>query len=72
MLVKLNQIGTLTETLDAVRVAPTQSLQRGDLAPIGRDRGRDDCGLRGGDQRRPDKNWRAGTILTGSRSTISC
>ena len=35
MLVKLNQIGTLTETLDAVRLANVNRYSVGDFAPFG-------------------------------------
>jgi hypothetical protein len=41
VLIKLNQIGTLTETLDTVRLANSKPLQRRDLAPFGRNRRRD-------------------------------
>ena len=41
ILVKVNQIGTLSETLDAVRMAQERRLRRGDVASLGRDRGRD-------------------------------
>ena len=43
ILVKVNQIGTLTETINAVRLAQTLRLHGGDVAPVGRDRGFDDC-----------------------------
>ena len=39
VLIKLNQIGTLTETLDAVALATRLALRLRDLAPLGRDRG---------------------------------
>ena len=39
ILVKVNQIGTLTETLDAVDDGAAGRLQRRDLASLGRDRG---------------------------------
>ena len=42
LLVKLNQIGTVTETLDAVRMARRRRLRDDHLAPLGRDRGLDD------------------------------
>ena len=35
ILVKVNQIGTLTETLDAVRTAARGRLHRGDVPPLG-------------------------------------
>ena len=39
LLVKLNQIGTVTETLDAVAMADDAGYRSVDLAPLGRDRG---------------------------------
>ena len=39
ILVKVNQIGTLSETLDAIALAATQRLRVGHVAPLGRDRG---------------------------------
>ena len=72
ILVKVNQIGTLTETLDTVALATPQRLHGGDVAPHRRDRGRDDRRPRGGDQLRPDQDRRAGAHPTASRSTTSC
>jgi enolase len=40
ILVKVNQIGTLTETLDERSRRRTRRLHGGDVAPLGRDRGR--------------------------------
>ena len=60
LLVKLNQIGTVTETLDAVRDGARRRLRDDHLAPLGRDRGHDD--------RRPGRRHRAGQIKTGSAS----
>ena len=56
ILVKVNQVGTLTETLDAVRTAQHARLHRDHLAPLGRDRGRVHRRSRGRDQRRPDQD----------------
>ena len=42
ILVKVNQIGTLTETIEAVRLAQAQRLHGGHVAPFGRDRGHHD------------------------------
>ena len=56
ILVKVNQIGTLTETLDAVELAHTRRLHGGHLAPLRRDRGRHHRRPRGGDQLRPDQD----------------
>ena len=40
ILIKVNQIGTLTETLEAIADGARRRLHRGDVAPLGRDRGR--------------------------------
>ena len=72
LLVKLNQIGTVTETLDAVAMAARRRLRHDHLAPVRRNRGHDDRrpgGRHGGwtDQdriREPD--------AIASASTISC
>ena len=50
VLMKLNQIGTLSETLDAIRLATASRVRERHLAPFGRDRGHDD--LRPGGRRR--------------------
>ena len=42
ILIKPNQIGTLTETLAAIDMAERRRLRLGDLAPLGRNRGHDD------------------------------
>ena len=72
LLVKLNQIGTVTETLDAVRMASDAGLRVDHLAPLGRNRGLDDRRPRrrhGAPARsRPDRP--AGPIA--SANTISC
>jgi enolase len=60
ILVKVNQIGTLTETIDAVRLAQTKRLYRGDVAPIGRDRGFDDRRPRGRARLRADQDRQPG------------
>ena len=56
ILVKVNQIGTLTETIDAVRLAQIVGLYRGDVAPLGRDRGFDHRRPRGRAVVRPDQD----------------
>ena len=72
ILVKVNQIGTLTETIDAVRLAQSVGLHRGDVAPLGRDRGFDHRRPRGrsvaAGRSRPAA-WRAPTAPP---STTSC
>ena len=72
ILVKVNQIGTLTETIEAVRLAQRGRLQRRHVAPLGRDRGRDDRRPGGRARHRPDQDRRAGAAATASRSTTSC
>ena len=56
ILIKVNQIGTLTETLEAIRIAREAGYTRRDVAPLGRDRGHHDRRPRGGDRRRPDQD----------------
>ena len=72
ILIKLNQIGTLTETLDTVGAGQPVVVPARDLAPVGGDRGHDDRrpGRRG--QRRADQGGRARRARTGSPSTTSC
>ena len=62
ILIKVNQIGTLTETLEAIRLAQARRLHRGHLAPLGRDRGRDDRRPRRRHGRGPDQDGRAGEL----------
>ena len=59
LLVKVNQIGTLTETLDAVDAGPPQRLPLHDEPPLRRDRGHHHRRPRGGDRLRPDQDRRA-------------
>ena len=56
ILVKVNQIGTLTETLAAVEMAHRGGLHRGDVAPLRRDRGFDHRRPRGRHQLRADQD----------------
>ena len=56
ILVKVNQIGTLTETLDAVEMAHARRLHRGDVPPLRRDRGLDHRRPRRRHQLRPDQD----------------
>ena len=56
----MNQIGTLTETLEAIALAQRERLHRRDVAPLGRDRGHDDRRPRRRERRRPDQDRRAG------------
>ena len=56
LLVKVNQIGTVTETLDAMTMARDGELRLHRLAPIRRDRRRDDRRPRRRDQRRANQD----------------
>ncbi len=58
MLVKLNQIGTLTRDAGDDRHRQRRGLHDRDLPSLGRDGGHDDRGHRGGDRRRPDQDRR--------------
>ena len=58
ILIKVNQIGTLTETLDAISMAQRR-LHRRDVAPLRRDRGRHDRRLRRRHRLRADQDRRA-------------
>ena len=60
ILVKVNQIGTLTETIEAVRLAHDERLHGGHVPPLGRDGGRDDRRPRGRARHRPDQDGRTG------------
>ena len=59
ILIKVNQIGTLSETLARDRDGARGRLHRGHVAPLGRDRGHDDRRPRGGDRLRADQDRRA-------------
>ena len=59
ILVKVNQIGTLTESLDVIERGPRSRLCDGDLAPLRRNRGHDDRRHRRRDWGRPDQDRRA-------------
>ena len=56
ILIKVNQIGTLTETLEAIRLATARRLLLDHLAPLRRDRGLDHRRPRGRHQLRPDQD----------------
>ena len=68
ILVKVNQIGTLTETLDAVRIATRGRLHGRDVAPLGRDRGHHDRRPRRGHRLRADQDGRS--LALGSRGEV--
>ena len=59
ILVKLNQIGTLTETLETIAIAHDAGYTTVISHRSGRDRGHDDRGPRGRHRRRPDQDRRA-------------
>ena len=60
ILVKVNQIGTLSETLETVRTRPPRRLASGHEPPLRRNRGRHHRRPRGGDQLRPDQDRQPG------------
>ena len=60
ILIKVNQIGTLTETLDAIEMAHRAGYTTRDQPPLGRDRGHD--------HRRYRRRHQRGQIKTGSAS----
>ena len=64
----MNQIGTLSETLDTIALGATQRLRVDHLAPLGRDRGHDHRRPRGRDQRGPDQDRRA--VALGPRGEV--
>ena len=68
ILVKVNQIGTLTETLEAMKIARERRLHGGDVAPLGRDRGHHDRRPRRGHRLRPDQDRRA--VALGPRGEV--
>ena len=72
ILVKLNQIGTVTETLDAVAHGPEGRLRDDHLAPLGRDRGHDDRRSRGRAPAPARSRPARRAAATASRSTTSC
>ena len=72
ILIKVNQIGTLTETLDAIAMAREAGYTRGHVAPLGRDRGRDDRRPRGRHRLRADQDRARRRARIASRSTTSC
>ena len=59
VLIKLNQIGTLTETIEAIDAGPARRLDRDRVAPLRRDRGHHDRRSRRRDGHRPDQDRRA-------------
>ena len=72
ILVKVNQIGTLSRDARRGRYRAPRRLHLGDVAPLGRDRGLDDRRPRGGLQLRADQDRLAVALATAWRSTTSC
>ena len=58
LLCKVNQIGTLTEAIAAVKMASAPGWAGGRLAPLRRDRGHHHRRSRGGPEHRPDQDRR--------------
>ena len=65
VLIKLNQIGTLTETIAGDRPGPPRRLDRDGQPSLGRDRGHDDRRLRRRHGHRPDQDRRAVAVRAG-------
>ena len=72
ILIKPNQIGTLTETLAAIDMADEARLRGGHLASLGRDRGQHDRRHRGRDARPRRSRPARCRAPTASPSTTSC
>ena len=71
LLVKVNQIGSLTETLDAVELAHRSRLSLGDEPSFRGDRGRNDRRFGGSNQLRADKNRLTYRVPIDLRNIIS-
>ena len=72
LLVKLNQIGTVTETLDAVRDGARRRLRDDHLAPVRRNRRHDDRRPRGRHGGRPDQDRLGEPDRSRRANTTSC
>ena len=72
ILIKVNQIGTLTETLDTMFARRPPRLHVDDVAPQRRDRGRHDRRPRGRHRTAGRSRPARRRAATGSRSTTSC
>ena len=68
ILIKVNQIGTLTETLAAIDAGARGRLHGGHVAPLGRDRGHDDRRPRRRHRLRADQDRRA--VALGPRGEV--
>ena len=62
ILIKLNQVGTLTETFDAFAAGPRPWFSHGRLGPLGRDRRHDDRRPGRRHRRRPDQDRLGGAV----------
>ncbi len=72
ILIKINQIGTLTRDLRRDRDGQARRLYRGGFAPLGRDRGHHHRRHRSGHQRAADQDRLAVALGPDWRSTTSC
>ena len=72
ILIKVNQIGTLTRDAAGDRDGARGRLHRRHQPPLGRDRGRHDRRPRGGHRVRPDQDRARPRAPTASPSTTSC
>ena len=72
ILIKVNQIGTLTETFEAIELARAAGYNSHHLAPLRRDRGHVHRRPRGGDGRRADQDRARRRAPIAWRSTTSC
>ena len=68
VLIKLNQIGTLTETIEAIELARASRLGSGRVASLRRDRGHDHRRPRRRDGHRPDQDRRP--VAFGARGEV--
>ena len=72
ILIKVNQIGTLTETLATIDLAKKNNYGDRDQSSLRRNGRHNHRRHRGGDERRPDQNRVAFAGAIASRNTISC
>ena len=72
ILIKVNQIGSLTETLDAIEMAKRAGYTAVVSPPLRRDRGHHHRRPGRGRERRPDQDRRSRAAPTAWPSTTSC
>ena len=72
VLIKLNQIGTLTETIDAIEIARGAGWSAVVVPPLRRDRGHHHRRLRGRDGHGPDQDRAPRRAPSGWPSTTGC